>query len=212
MTANMMMRVKDQVLIVLADYQSCKRDEIDERLNLDFDREVERVSREIAKRVMSNYAILAKKEASEPWMDEARSEIEVLIAQNAKLRRDPWAACRHESVRIQASYAIARIIETKAGKKHKFSVWSATIYSATKLIKMKDHRGAHILIAAPSKKKAVEMINEALGGNENLGWANGHWSGGGTVGNQVATKVGIWLGKSEYCEAEDYNLIWEPKP
>jgi len=212
---DMMMRVKDQVLIVPADYQTCKLD-TDAFLESD----IERTSREIAKRVISNYAILAKIEKNQPFLDQARDEVEALIRENAKLKRDPWASCRDEGTRIRVSYAISRIIEAKAGKRHKFSVWSGIVYGirAKKLIPERkgeaSHRGTRILIAAPSAKKAVEALNEVLGLNENLSNFRGHWTGGGTLGNKVATKIGIWIGiKDEQFphSEDDYKLIWEPK-
>lgn len=210
MSNDLMMRMKDQVLLVLADYQTCKLEH-----EVYLDRETERVSSEIAKRVMSNYAILAKKKESEPYMDEARTEIEAVVAEGAKLKRDPWAVCRHESTRICAAYAISRIIEAKAGKKHKFSVWSATVYTGSKALKgfkRGDHHGVSLLIAAPSKKKGVEMVNNLIGGHETVSWANDHWSGGGTIGDKVATKIGIWAAKDAHRTEDDYKLVWEPKP
>jgi|CXWL01.1.fsa_nt_gi hypothetical protein len=220
MTADMMMRVKDQVLIVLADYQSCKRDEIDERLDLNFEQEANRIAAEVAKRVMSNYKILTGRKNDLPFMILAQAAIEVYVLDQAKAKHDPWVLSRDEGTRIRAAYDISRIIEARAGKAHKFSVWSGIIYGATakKLMpKRKEedrHRGIRILIAAPSAKKAVETLNEVLGCNENLSNFRDHWSGGGTLGNKVATKIGIWAGvkDEQFAHTEkDWKLIWEPK-
>jgi len=213
-TTDMMMRVKDQILIVLADYQSCKRDEIDERLDLNFEQESNRIAAEVAKRVMSNYAILTNRKKVMPFMTLAQAAIEVYVLEQAEVKRDPWVLSRDEGSRIRAAYDISRIIEARAGKVHKFSVWSATVYSASKLLKKfkkEHHRGIDLLVAAPSKKAAVKMINDLLGGHETLNWANEHWTGGGTVGNRVATKIGIWAAPDGFKKAEDYELIWEPK-
>ena len=54
MPNDLMMRMKDQVLIVLADYQTCKLD-TDAFLESD----IGRTARDIAKRVVDNYSILS---------------------------------------------------------------------------------------------------------------------------------------------------------
>ncbi len=55
MPNDMLMRMKDQILIVLADYQTCKLDEIDQKVYLE--RESNRVAAEITRRVINNYMI-----------------------------------------------------------------------------------------------------------------------------------------------------------
>lgn len=209
-----MMRVKDQVLIVLADYQSCKRDEIDQKLDMNFESESNRVAIDVSNRVMNNYKILANRKNEAPFMSLARAAIEIYVKEAAVAKHDPWALSRDEGTRIRAAYDISRIIEERAGKAHKFSVWSTTIYSANKLLKKfksDSHRGIDILVAAPSRKKAVEMINGAFGLHETVSHASSHWGGGGTVGNRVATKIGIWAAREGYKTKENYELVWEPK-
>lgn len=221
MTADMMMRVKDQILIVLADYESCQ---VDDRGALDcvpeMDGMAQRTAVEITDRIINNYMILTDRKKAPPFLPLARAAIEAYIKDAAVTKRDPWAVCRGEGTRIRAAYDISRLIEARAGKAHKFSVWSGIVYGATakKLMpKRKEedrHRGIRILIAAPSAKKAVETLNEVLGCNENLSNFRDHWTGGGTLGNRVATKIGIWAGvkDEQFAHTEkDWKLIWEPK-
>lgn len=210
MTTDMMMRVKDQILIVLADYQSCKRDEIDERLDLNFEQESNRIAAEVAKRVMSNYAILTNRKKVMPFMTLAQAAIEVYVLEQAKLKHDPWVLSRDEGSRIRAAYDISRIIDARAGKVHKFSVWSGSILG----VAGHGNRGVPCIVAAPSAKAAVDYLNAAIPhARETLSWFREHWSGGGHTGNKLATKPGVWLGKKKGNTdvVGDYELIWEPK-
>lgn len=207
---DLMMRMKDQVLIVLADYQSCSLEH-----EVYLDQEIERIGREVAKRIVSNYLILSGRKQLPKFMSSAKDRIEAEVMILGRAKRDPWAACRDEGSRIRVAYAVARIIEKAAGGAHKFSVWSCLVYTGNnpilKKFKTEDHRGVRLLIAAPSKKKGVEMVNQVLGAHETVSWANDHWSGGGTIGEKVATKVGIWAAKDEHVDEKGYKLIWEPK-
>jgi hypothetical protein len=120
-----MSQVKDQVLIVLADYQSCKRDEIDEKLDLNLESETNRVSMDIASRVMKNYAILSGRKNVVPFMTLAQAAIEIYVQEQASLKRDPWALSRNEGIRLSAAKDIVKIIEDRskkyAGKKSRGS-------------------------------------------------------------------------------------------
>lgn len=213
MSSDLMMRIKDQVLIVLADYQSCKLDEVDSEVF--WERESLRVAIDITGRVIKNYMILSGRKKELPYITLAKAKIEALVQDAAKAKRDPWACCRDEGTRIRMAYDIARAIDEKAGAAHKFTVFSATVYSASKVLKGfkrgESHRGINLLIAAPSKKKGVEMVNDLLGGHETVSWANQHWTGGGTTGKKVATKIGIWAAEDGTFSADNYKLVWEPK-
>jgi len=116
MPNDLMVSVKDQVLIVLADYQSCKRDDIDQKLDLNLDSEIGRVSIDIATRVMKNYAILANRKKLMPFMTLAQAAIEVYVREQAEIKRDPWALSRNEGIRIQAASDIVQIIEDREKK------------------------------------------------------------------------------------------------
>jgi len=116
MPSDLMVSVKDQVLIVLADYQSCKRDDIDQKLDLNLDREIGRVSIDIASRVMKNYAILANRKKLMPFMTLAQAAIEVYVREQAELKHDPWALSRNEGIRIQAAGDIVKLIEDREKK------------------------------------------------------------------------------------------------
>lgn len=202
MSNDLMMRIKDQALIVLADYATCK---------LDFDWEWERksvaIAQEIAERMINNYMALTGRKKVLPYITLAKARIEVMILEAARAKHDPWATCRDEGLRIRTAYDIARAIDSKAGEAHKFSVWSAHLYG----VKGFGRNGASVLIAAPSMKKAVDMANAHFGLHENLSWASEHWSGGGTVGKRVATKIGIWVAADKFKTEDGYKLVWEPK-
>ncbi len=210
MTTDMMMRVKDQILIVLADYQSCKRDELDHKLDLNFESEANRVAIEVSTRVMNNYRILTNRKKEMPFMLLAKAAIEVYVLEQAKAKHDPWVLSRDEGSRIRAAYDISRIIDSRAGKAHKFSVWSGQILGVTGY----GNHGVPCIVAAPSAKAAVDYLNAAIPhARETLSWFREHWSGGGHTGSKLATKPGVWLGKKKGNTdvVGDYKLIWEPK-
>lgn len=116
MPNDLMAKVKDQVLIVLADYSSCKRDEIDQKLDLNLDSEIGRVSIDIAGRVVKNYMILSGRKNAVPFMTLAQAAIEAYVKEQAEIKRDPWALSRNEGIRIKAASDIIQIIEDRARK------------------------------------------------------------------------------------------------
>jgi len=208
MANNLTMNIKDLMLSLLQLYAEAES-------TLGFETDVKRAAEEIGGQAVKKYMEFVKLEKHLPFLDKAKARIMAGVEAGARLDQDPWDVCRTDNVRITFAYSIARIFEEEAGARHKFSIWSATVYSANKLLKGfkrgESHRGIDLLIAAPSKKKAVSMINNLLGSHETVSWANQHWTGGGTVGNKVATKIGIWAARDGYKTEEDYKLVWEPK-
>lgn len=211
MTTDMMMRVKDQILIVLADYQSCQ---VDDRGALDcvpeLDGLAQRTAVEITDRIISNYMILTDRKKAPPFIPLARAAIEAHIKDAAMSKRDPWSVCRGEGTRIQAAYDISRLIDARAGKAHKFTVWSGSVLG----VAGRGRSDVPCIVAAPSAKAAVDYLNAAIPhARETLSWFRDHWTGGGHTGNKIATKPGVWLGKSKgrTDSVEGYELIWEPK-
>lgn len=205
MSNDLLMRIKDQALLVLADYSTCKTDH-----SWEWEAQAPKSAAEIAKRMIDNYKTLTGRKKDEQFMARAQTKIEVVVLYAARAKHDPWAICRTEGDRIRAAYEIARAIEDAAGAAHKFSVWSGSILGVTG----HGNRGVPCIVAAPSAKAAVEYLNAAVPhARETLSWFKEHWSGGGNTGNKLATKPGVWLGKKKGNTdvVGDYKLIWEPK-
>ncbi len=200
---NLTMRIKDEMLKMLATYETAES-------TLGFEVDSKRAAEEISEQAAKRYMDIVKMSKRLPFVNESKIEIARGVGAAAQLDFDPWDVCRTENVRIRFAYSIARIFEDKAGARHKFSVWSGICYGS----KTAYGKGTHVVVAAPSAQKAVASINEVLGGRENLSGFRDHWTGGGTVGEALATKIGIWAAKKKqsYPHAEsDYELIWEPK-
>jgi hypothetical protein len=196
---NLLMRMKDQFVSTLAVYETAQS-------TLGFEVDSKRAAEEISEQIVKRYMALVKMAKRQKFVDEAKAEIAMVVDAAASLDKDPWDVCRNENVRIRVAYSFARIIEKKAGDRHKFSVWSGWLHGAGA-----KGKGLKFLIAAPSRKAAVAMLNAHFKMHETVNWANEHWSMGGTAGESVATKIGIWTNPDEYCEEKDYKFVWEPK-
>jgi len=202
------MRIKDLMISVLQLYAEAES-------TLGFETDVKRSAEEIGEQAVKRYMEFVKLEQRLPFLDKAKARIMAGVDAGARLDNDPWDVCRTEKVRITFAYSIARIFDEEAGPRHKFSVWSATVYSASKVLKGfkrgESHRGINLIVAAPSKKAALSAINKLLGGHETMSWANDHWTGGGSAGVKVATKIGIWAAEDGTFNADNFKLVWEPK-
>lgn len=200
---NLLMRMKDRFVGTLAVYAQAE-------CTLGFELDRARAAEEISKQIATTYMSLVQMDRTQPFVLEAMREIAMVVVAAADLDRDPWDICRSEGVRIRAAYGFARIMEKKAGDRHKFTVWSGSILGVVGM----GNRGVPCIVAAPSAKKAVEYLNTAVPhARETLSWFSQHWSGGGNTGEALATKRGVWIGKKKGSTdvIDGYRLAWEPK-
>lgn len=201
---NLLMRMKDRFVGTLAVYATAES-------TLGYEVDSKRAAEEISKQIVTTYMSLVQMDRVQPFVLEARAEIAMMVLAAADLdKADPWVICREEGTRIRTAYSMARVLENKAGDRHKFTVWSGSILGVVGM----GNRGVPCIVAAPSAKKAVEYLNTAIPhARETLSWFSQHWSGGGNTGEALATKRGVWIGtkKGRTDVVDGYKLAWEPK-
>jgi len=101
-------QIKDQALIVLADYRTCKTD-----YAWEWEHKARPISEEIAKRMVSNFQILSGKRERTKAIERAEAKIADFLEDVAKRCQDPWAACRTEGTRLEHANEVARILRRK---------------------------------------------------------------------------------------------------
>jgi len=99
-------QMKNQALIVLADYRACKTDYA-------WEDQARPISEEIAGRMVSSFQILSGKRVRTKVIERAEKKIADLLDDEARRYQDPWAACRTEGTRLEHANEIARILRRK---------------------------------------------------------------------------------------------------